>query len=133
MDCTAPFEMEVTVSGTVILSPNHPNLYENNIDCQTEIRFQSGQTILLEFLRFDIRTINSLCDDQYSDDWLEIRDDGSSSSPIRLCGTTTPTRYYSTGNELTLVFHSQGFGRGSGFTIRADLGKNYFIVHACSN
>ena len=132
MDCTSPFEMEVTVSGTVILSPNHPNLYENNIDCQTEIRFQSGQTILLEFLRFDIRSFTSLCDGPH-DDWLEIRDDGSSSSPLRLCGTTTPTRYYSTGNELTLVFHSQSVWRGSGFTIRADLGKNYFIVHACSN
>ena len=120
MDCSSPFDTDVTVSGTIITSPNHPNLYENSKDCQIRILFDDTQRVVIEFLTFNVRA-------EDCNDWLHVHDGDSSSSPlVRLCGdsSTLPNILYSTGNSLTLVFHSNHYGRESGFMLRAHLGKN---------
>ena len=44
IDCESPFD-EVAVNRVVITSPNYPNEYENNKDCQLTIRVASDQLV----------------------------------------------------------------------------------------
>ena len=124
IDCDSPFDEEVTVPGTTIISPNHPNDYNNGMDCQIKIRFSAGERISIQFLAFDIES-NSEC----AWDWLEIRDGDSADSSLlgsKLCGTTNPDSIESTSNTLTLVFHTDSSVIRSGFMIKAELGKSNF-------
>ena len=60
-------------------------------------------------------------------DWLEIRDGPSVNSDIlsKFCGSTIPHQIASTGNSLTLIFHTDFDLTLSGFMIKAtdELGK----------
>ena len=121
MDCNSPFTQEVTIPGSTIISPNHPNNYDNNQNCQIKIAFAEGQRVLLEFILFDVEH-SSAC--YY--DWLEIRDGPSAGSNMlvsNLCGRTIPNPILSTGNSLTLILQTDSSVTGSGFMINAKLGK----------
>ena len=37
-----------------LTSPDYPSVYNDNQDCSQTIRFSEGQTIILEFLEFDL-------------------------------------------------------------------------------
>ena len=123
IDCEAPFD-EVTVTGTVITSPNYPNDYENNEDCQVTIRFAADQVVRIRFEEFDVQLGSTLC----PFDYLVVHDGENSSSPIigsKLCGTSPGgTTIQSTRNVMTLHFHTDGGVVRSGFKIYADAGKN---------
>ena len=111
---------EITTPGTIIISPNHPNGYENSKDCQISIRF-SGR-VRIKFEAFNIEDHRSC-----GYDYLEVRDgEGSSSSLIgsRLCGTTIPSAIESSGSSMTLNFHTDGSVVRPGFKIITELGKN---------
>ena len=121
MDCNSPFDEEVTVPGTTIISPNHPNNYDNGMDCQIKIRFAAGQRISIQFLAFHVEPNN-----QCRWDWLEVRDGDSANSNLlgsKLCGSTNPDPIESTSNTLTLVFHTDSSVVKGGFMIKAELGK----------
>ena len=121
MDCNSPFTEVVTIPGTIISSSNYPNNYDNNQDCQIKIAFEEGQRVLLEFIHFDVEYISSC-----SYDWLEIRDGPSADSSMlvhNLCGSTIPNPILSTGNALTLIFRTDSGVTGSGFLIKAQIGK----------
>ena len=138
IDCDSPFD-EVVTAGTTILSPNHPSNYENSKDCQITIR--SSERVRIRFEAFNIES-HSTC----AWDWLEVRDgDGTSSSPIigsKLCGTDIPAPIESSGDSITLVFHSDSSVQRSGFKILTEIGKrrykfvfvkywiNYLVTHA---
>ena len=121
MDCTSPFTHEVNFPGTTIISPNHPNNYGDNQDCQIKIAFAEGQRVVIEFIHFNVEHSSSC---YY--DWVEIRDGSSSSSNLlgsKLCGNMLPQPVVSTGNFLTIVFHTDYSVTLSGFMIKAQLGK----------
>ena len=102
------------------MSPNYPQNYQNGKDCQVTIRFSEGKRVALKFEAIDIEP-HSTC--KY--DYLEARDgDNSNSSLIgsKLCGSENPGVIESTGNSITLVFHSDNTITKTGFKIRASLG-----------
>ena len=126
MDCESPFDATVTRPGTIVVSPNHPNHYENTEDCQITVRFEESRRVVIKFLAFDIQYQTGCLHD-----WLEVRDgDSEVSNQIgpRLCGNTIPNQIISSGNSLTLVFHSDVTFRCSGFIIEVDYGEQYFII-----
>jgi len=118
IDCSSPFE-EVLTPGTVIMSPNYPNNYNNSADCQVTIRFANSPTVLIEF--DPIFNIESHASCGW--DYLEARDGPDASANrigAKLCGTTAPTPVQSTGNSMTLIFHTDGSVTKTGFKITAN-------------
>ena len=105
------------------MSPNYPNSYSNNLDCQITIRFEDSPTVLIEFdPTFEIE-IHSTC----GWDYLEARDGPSADSPLidsKICGETAPLPIQSTGNSMTLVFHTDGSVAKTGFKITANTGMH---------
>ena len=123
IDCSFPYDIEVTVPGTIIISPNHPGDYHSRQDCWITIKFQPGQRVVLQFLKFDIeQDHNSDC----TYDYLEIRDRVSSQSNkigSKLCGTDVPNDIVSTGNVVHILFHTDDGVAKSGFKIKTGVGK----------
>ena len=121
IDCDSPFD-EVSTPGTRIVSPNHPGNYENDKDCQITIRFP--ERVRIKFEEFDIE-FHSSC--EY--DYIQVRDgDNANSSLIasKLCGTTIPDAIESSGQSMTLIFHTDESFNGGGFQILTELGSNEF-------
>ena len=56
----------------------------------------------------------------YSHDWLAVHDGGDDLAPLigeKLCGDVLPDPIISSGNELLLIFHSDGTNEEIGFKI----------------
>lgn len=127
IDCESPFEV-LTIPGATIISPNYPNDYESGLDCEVTIIFE--ERVLIEFQDFELEGKSSM-PFEYSckDDWLEIHDGNSSDSELivnRLCGWDIPSNPFdSTGNSMTLVFHSDRFHNYKGFKIKTSQTTNY--------
>ena len=125
LDCNSPFD-EVAISRTSIVSPNYPQDYDNNMDCQITVSFALGRKVLIYFETFNFGySYSSTC---YSD-YLEVRDGNSSSSDLlgsRLCGTSIPEKKVSTGNSVTIAIHTNYYGAYSGFRLKVlEVGKYY--------
>ena len=123
IDCSPPFD-EVLTPGTVITSPNYPNSYANNLDCEMTIRFSDSIKVLIEFdPTFEIESGSYGC----SYDYLEAHDGPSSTdSPIggsKICGRSAPAPIQSTGNSMKLIFHTDSSVTKIGFKITANAGK----------
>ena len=119
MDCAG--DTEVTSPGTIIVSPNHPHMYDNDQDCKITVKFGEGQRVATTFLEFDIQD-----EAQCLFDWLEVRDGDSDTSNLiepRLCGNKKPEPMMSTTNSLTILFHSDLGIKLSGFMIQVDIGE----------
>ena len=117
--------MSITSSsqGKTIISPNHPNNYENSKVCR--ITLQTNQRVRIRFEAFNIES-HSSC----AYDYLEIRDgDSPTSNPIgsKLCGTNIPDSMESSGSSMTLVFHTDGSVTRSGFKLVAEIGKENIV------
>lgn len=130
IDCNSPFD-EVLTPGTVITSPNYPNSYANNLDCEMTIRFSESTKVLIEFdPTFEIEYISHGCNGVYcngcSYDYLEVYDGPSTDSPLggsRICGSSAPAPIQSTGNSMKLIFHTDSSETKTGFKITASAGK----------
>ena len=112
----------ITTPDTTIVSPNYPSDYGEDLDCQVTITFE--ENILIVFDDFHVDQDNSDCDD-----WLEVRDGNSSNSAIigeKICGDDIPSPMQSTGNSMTLKFHSNGIANYKGFKIVAKQGNRNF-------
>ena len=136
--CESQFEV-VTNPGTIIISSDYPNFYQKNLDCKVTLKFQ--KEVSISFLDFSVAGLSNMdfsvaghndCF-RYSD-YLEVHDSNfnnkltldnrySKSSLIKLlCGREVPFPMSSTGNSMTLVFHSSIGGatkRKRGFKIVA--------------
>ena len=125
---------EITVPGTTIISPNYPSEYESSSDCFAFIRFPAAQIVSLTFEAFNVEK-HSRCDYDY----LAVCDgricDGDGDSDIvtligsKLCGRKRhlPASIESTGNVMTLHFHTDGSVNKSGFKIHVNAGKQLVI------
>ena len=120
MDCSSPYDEVMNNEGEVI-SPNYPENYNIDQECRLTITLSSGSLVSSQFISFNLED-----DLGCKYDWLEIRDGDSPSSPIigsRLCGSSNPGTIISTGNSVTLIFHSDFSVAASGFKINIEQGK----------
>ncbi|XP_056646391.1 cubilin [Diorhabda sublineata] len=102
-----------TTSG-VIKSPRYPEYYPTNRECTWTINVPPGQQIMLNVTDFNIENYSGC---RY--DWLEIRNGGTSASPLigKFCGSTIPKQIASHANKLYLFFKSDLSRTGHGFRI----------------
>ena len=134
IDCESPFE-EVTVIGTTITSPNYPNDYFNLKDCLVTIRFAVDKIVAIRFEKFNvhIETRSNEGTPSCHYDYLAVHDGNlvdfgkpSGRGPLisKLCGTSPAgTMIASSGNKMTLHFHTDENLVRSGFKIYATAGK----------
>ena len=126
MSCKAPYT-DVTVSGTRILSHSEAGKwwYPKNADCELTITFEEGQNVLIQFEFFEFENVGW---DKKCDDYLAVYDGrGADRKQIgsRLCGKKLPGPVQSTGNSMTLVFHSDEWSQRDGFKLKAyGIGKS---------
>jgi len=88
----------------VLTSPNYPNIYPNNLDCQWIIRVAAVRNIRLTFTNFDVQIY----------DYVEVYD-GPIVSPGRLLmnhtGSTAPSAdVISSSYEMLVRFVTEGTG-----------------------
>ncbi|XP_054159895.1 LOW QUALITY PROTEIN: cubilin-like [Oppia nitens] len=102
----------LTAEKGTLSSPNFPNRYENNIDCDWIIRVHPMERIEIKFSLFDLESHN-----QCSFDFLEIREGDNSESPLinRLCGQQMPRPIVSNSNKLWIKFKADVSQTGQGF------------------
>ena len=125
IDCESPFE-EVTTGGIIITSPNYPSDYDNSQDCQVTIRFASDEIVRITLEEFDVES-HWRCDNDY----LIAHDGSDTTSPVigsKLCGTGLKGEMIdSTGNVMTLSFHSDTSTTKTGFKVYAMAAKGKYI------
>ena len=112
------------------MSPNYPNDYGNNRDCQVSIRFSGNQTVTIRLEAFNVES-HGAC----AYDYLTVHDGSTTSAPMigsKLCGTSPAgTRMKSTGNIMTLHFSTDTYMSVGGFQIYTDAGKKADIILKC--
>jgi len=93
-----------------IKSPNYPSNYPESKDQEYKIKVESGKRIELTFVDFAIED-----ESQCSYDYVQVLDsDGS--QLIKKCGSTKPANVVSSGNTMTVKFHSDSYISAKGFS-----------------
>ncbi|XP_057337332.1 cubilin-like isoform X2 [Microplitis mediator] len=101
----------------VIKSPDYPNYYPSNRNCEWIIETQNKYQIELKIIKFQVE------DHHYcSYDYLEIRNGGYDTSPLigKFCGDQIPRQIMSFTNQIYLKFVSDGSRGDEGFEIEWD-------------
>ncbi|KAJ8923869.1 hypothetical protein NQ315_010451 [Exocentrus adspersus] len=101
-------------SSGIIKSPGYSDNYPSNRDCSWVITVPPGQQVMLNITDFELEP-QATC--RY--DWLEIRNGGTSTSPLigKYCGTTIPKQIASHTNQLFISFKSDLSRSYRGFKI----------------
>ncbi|NWY07496.1 CSMD1 protein, partial [Nothoprocta ornata] len=99
-----------TTPSGIILSPNYPDEYGNNMNCVWLIISEPGSRIHLIFNDFDVEP-------QF--DYLTVKDDGISDLPPlgTFSGNEVPSQLASSGHIVRLEFQSDHSTTGRGFNI----------------
>ncbi|KAI5211293.1 Cub And Sushi Domain-Containing Protein 1 [Manis pentadactyla] len=99
-----------TASSGIILSPNYPEEYGNNMNCVWLIISEPGSRIHLIFNDFDVEP-------QF--DFLAVKDDGASDLTVlgTFSGHEAPSQLASSGHVVRLEFQSDHSTTGRGFNI----------------
>ena len=108
IDCESPYDV-VTSPGTTIITPNYPYYYGFDRDCQVTLTFGDRVSIVFEYFSVGFYFTGHL------DDWLELHDGDNPDSDLigkRLRGDNLPSPVESSGNSMTLVFHSDPYMDG---------------------
>lgn len=107
-----------TTPSGIILSPNYPEEYGNNMNCVWLIISEPGSRIHLIFNDFDVEP-------QF--DYLTVKDDGISDLPPlgTFSGNEVPSQLASSGHIVRLEFQSDHSTTGRGFNITYT-SKNFF-------
>jgi len=92
-----------------IQTPNYPDNYPRNIDATWDLIVADGSRIELTFSDFAIENAPSC-----SWDYVEVLD-SDNSQMLKTCGYTPPGVVTSTGNTMTVKFHSDGVVDHKGF------------------
>lgn len=90
------------------ISPNYPNQYPNNLDCQWTIQLAREYHVKLTQLEFDLPPHNEIA--QCDKDHVELRDGLNVSAPLiaTFCGAMENQQYESRYNQLLVRFVSDG-------------------------
>jgi len=92
-----------------IKSPNYPSNYPDRSDITYPIEVQEGSKIELSFVAFDIE-LEKNC----TYDYVQVNDtDGTQLA--KFCGQSIPAKIKSSGNKLTVAFHSDHCVNKKGF------------------
>ncbi|XP_053408750.1 cubilin-like isoform X2 [Mercenaria mercenaria] len=107
----------------IIRSPYFPDAYPSNRQCEYFINQSPGNRVTLTFTTFDIEGGLSGGDCAY--DFLEIRDGGSSNSPVigTYCGPQVPDPQTTSGNLMYLKFVTDGSVQNLGFEATYAVGE----------
>ncbi|XP_013136434.1 PREDICTED: cubilin-like [Papilio polytes] len=92
-------------------SPNHPGLYDNEVDYWVQVAGPPDTRLVFVFKSIDLEYQN---DCLY--DYVELKD-GLTTKSSRYCGSLGETRWVATSNLATLHFHSDYNTQGSGFSL----------------
>lgn len=115
-----------TSYNTTITSPNYPLGYSDNMECTWQVEIESkldsplgGYVLKVLFNDFELQHDQALSLTRYPFDNLTFYDGYSESSPIlgSYCGTVHPEVIYSTGNNLSIKFHTDSDMTFRGFSI----------------
>jgi len=99
-------------SGT-IQSTNYPSKYPNNDDVTFPLEVEAGSRIQLKFTDFDLESHQ---DCRF--DYVKVVDSDGTTELANLCGAQIPSDIKSSGNKLTVVFHSDLSVNSDGFQAR---------------
>ncbi|XP_068081387.1 cubilin [Anabrus simplex] len=97
-------------------SPNFPNKYPNNAECEWDIRVENGYFIQLQFVeRFKLEDSSGCVND-----FVEVLDyrEGNYVSLGKFCGANTPPFFNSTSTQIKVLFRSNGDITADGFKIQ---------------
>ncbi|ESO84884.1 hypothetical protein LOTGIDRAFT_236092 [Lottia gigantea] len=115
-----------------LTSPNYPDEYRPNKECEWKITVPEKYSVALKFQSFEIEN-----HDNCVYDYLEVRDGHEDSSPLigKFCGYKIPEDIKSTGNKLYVKFVSDGSVQKAGFA--ASFVKEYdeckTDLHGCDH
>uniref|UniRef100_UPI00398F64EE cubilin n=1 Tax=Pristiophorus japonicus TaxID=55135 RepID=UPI00398F64EE len=100
-----------TASAGRVMSPNYPNRYDSNLNCQYLINASSQLIVILQFEIFNIQGHSTCVDDN-----LKIYSGTTASgTPVAtLCGSAIP-RPISTYGPMLLAFNTDSIGTQTGF------------------
>ncbi|XP_050394072.2 tolloid-like protein 1 [Patella vulgata] len=115
-----------------LTSPNYPDEYRPNKECEWKIIVAEKYSVALKFQSFEIEN-----HDNCVYDYLEVRDGHEETSPLigKYCGYKIPDDIKSTGNKLYVKFVSDGSVQKAGFA--ASFVKEYdeckTELHGCDH
>lgn len=95
-------------------SPNYPNPYSGERNCEFDISAPQGKVIVLNVLDFEIEA-HSLCEFDYLEIFDGFQSDNATSLG-RFCGLTRPGVFSSTFNHMHVHFSSDASINGRGFS-----------------
>ncbi|XP_071942939.1 cubilin-like isoform X2 [Antedon mediterranea] len=98
----------------IFSSPTNGNEYPHGVDCFYVVTVEDGYIIRLTFETFSLETHHNCIYD-----YVEVYDNSTDAvNPLygRFCGTTPPPQFTSSGNVITVVFHTDSSVAQEGFT-----------------
>jgi len=107
-----------TTESGVILSPNYPSNYDNNMDKTYSVQVAAGKKIRLIFNEFQLEDPDRRGYCAY--DYISIENGDGTKLWHRLCGTFnfgSDARLDSKSNKVNIIFHSDRSVNGKGFKI----------------
>nr|XP_006826106.1 PREDICTED: cubilin-like [Saccoglossus kowalevskii] len=110
----------LTSDSGAFTSPNYPGSYDDYAECYYYISVSPGYTVQLTFIAFDTE---SCCDQVY------VYDGSTTSSTLlgQYSGTNLPNILLSSGPDMLVHFHSDGFVTSSGFYASYTIGSGLDI------
>jgi len=107
-DCSATGGTGGTGGGRgEIQSPNYPSVYPHNLEETWNLEVTSGQKIMLTFESFDLESHSSCVYDYVKISFGSVEE--------KYCGSSKPSPIISSGNTMTVVFHSDYSVNRNGF------------------
>ena len=98
----------------ILISPNFPNKYPNNIQKERKtIRGGPGTVLVIEFLKFKIEQ-SAKC----RPDYLQIIDGDGQALTEKMCGNSKPVKITSRTNTAHIEFKTNRKGRQMGWKLK---------------
>ncbi|CAF0851656.1 unnamed protein product [Adineta steineri] len=118
--CSRVIDLTRSNSEATISSPNYPSLYPSNSECYYYIRGPKSYHVNIQFTDFNVPNSNS----NNCDDTVEIRYYHIGQPGPKYCGSganSNNLRFVSTKGAMLVVFRSNGYYNGRGFSAQASL------------
>ncbi|XP_034938584.1 cubilin [Chelonus insularis] len=96
----------------IIQSPNYPNYYDTNLDCNYTLIAEEGKSILIEFRDFELENVNGNC--RYDNLSIYNYEWGWHESSTIWCGLNKPPVLLG-GSKIEIIFKTDKFIQKRGF------------------